>query len=35
MKISKNQELILIRYSDMFGYDTIMEHKKIIDEKKY
>lgn len=35
MKISKNQELILIRYSDMFGYDTIMEHKKIIDENKY
>ncbi len=35
MKIFENEELVLIRYSNMFGYDTILEHKKIIDKLGY
>ena len=35
MIIQENEELILIRYSDMYGKDTIKEHKKIMEKQGY
>ena len=35
LRIAKDEKIILIRYSDMFGYDTIQEHINIINNLGY